>query len=131
MKLRGSAIALGLTLAVVTAAAASAATQSASHPVSHGGHARGGHGTRPGGTRIRTAPAVSPRVIYIDVPAVANPAPYVDPNACQDSGIGCTAAQACVYWGECDATSFAQSTAATATDTTATDPAATDPPAAN
>jgi hypothetical protein len=100
----------GLTLALVTAAGANAATQRELALGSHGGQSHTSHKTHPVTTKVETAPAVTSRVIYIDVPTVPNPAPYVDPNECQDSSTNCTVAQACDYWGECGAPTYAQAT---------------------
>jgi hypothetical protein len=117
MRLRSPLITLCLALALATSAAASAATQDGSLSGSRGAHARATHKTHPATPRVSTSR--SSGVIYIHVPAVANPAPYVDPNECQDNGSNCTADQACEYWGEC-AASYGQATDQTATDPTAT-----------
>ena len=121
MRLRSSLMTLGLALALATSAAASAATQGGSLSGSRGAHARATHKAHKATPQSSTSPARSSGVIYIHVPAVANPAPYVDPNECEDTGSNCTADQACEYWGECDSTSVA----ATA-DPTATDPSPTE-----
>jgi hypothetical protein len=119
MRLRSPLITLGLALALATSAAASAATHGGSLSGSRGAHARATHKAHTATPRISTSRARSSGVIYIHVPAVANPAPYVDPNECQDTGSNCTAEQACEYWGEC-ATSYGQATDPTATEPTAT-----------
>jgi hypothetical protein len=117
---RTGAFAAGLTLALVMAAAASATTQGQSVRGSPRGQGKTSHKTHPVTTKVTMRPS-SFRVIYIDIPVVPPPAPYVDPNQCEDSGTNCTDQQLCQYWGECDSTSFA----ATA------DPTATDPSPAN
>jgi hypothetical protein len=117
---RSGAFVTGLTLALGMAAAASATTQGQSVRGSHGGQGNASHKTHPATTKV-TMRSSSFRVIYIDIPAVPPPAPYVDPNQCEDSGTSCTDQQLCEYWGECDSTSVA----ATA-DPTATDPSPTD-----
>jgi hypothetical protein len=58
-----------------------------------------GHG-RPPEARGSSGGRGATRVIYIDIPVSAPPAPFVDPSACQDSGNGCSDLEACEYWGE-------------------------------
>ncbi len=106
-------IAASLTVALVVAGTAGAAH----HPKSH---------------LIRTssksasssARSDSYRVIYLKFPAMPTPpTPWVDPNACENSGNDCTDLQACEYWGEnCGSLTAAD----LAGETGSTDPSASD-----
>ena len=145
MQIRGSLITACLTFALVAAAGATAAPKSASTVASQlSAHrfqvaaqvadqrlAIATHKTKPKPkpkpTTVQTLSKPSTaRIIYIDVPVVPSSQPYVDPNACADSGNDCTTAQLCEYWGEdCDgSTDSGQTTDPGLTDSGATDPSA-------
>jgi hypothetical protein len=139
VQIRGSLITAGLTFALVAAASATAATSSGSSAaaelsahrfqvaaeIADGQHlVTVGHKNKPTvQVKVLRPTPSSSRLLIITEAVLPSSQPYVDPNACQDNGTGCTDAQLCQFYSvNCDDSADPGQT----TDSLATDPSSGD-----